>query len=60
METMLMNLYPVTYVFGKDIKLLNIYHSSNYDEKDFIKYLPLEYLNLWKQDSKEWAKSIYY
>jgi len=55
-----MNLYPVTYVFGKDIKLLNIYHSSNYDEKDFIKYLPLEYLNLWKQDSKEWAKSIYY
>ncbi len=58
--TMFRNLYLVPYIFGEDIPPYEIKHFSNFEEKEFIEYLPEEYLNLWDSESKEWAKSVYY
>lgn len=59
-NTMFSNLYLVPYIFGEDIPPYEFQHFSNFEEKDTIEYLPEEFLNLWDDESKEWAKSVYY
>jgi tetratricopeptide (TPR) repeat protein len=60
MQTMLLNLYLFPHVFGEEIKRFDFHHSLSWNEKEMLEYLPEEYENLWDEDSKEWAKSVYY
>ncbi len=60
MQTMLINLYLVPYIFGDDINKYNFRHFLNSETKEILAYLPDEYANLWDKEAKEWAKSVYY
>lgn len=59
-QTILLNLYLVPHIFGEDIDEYTFQHSSNWDEKEMLNYLPEEYAYMWDEESKEWVKSVYY
>ncbi len=56
LQTMLMNLYLIEHLIGKQIKSYNIWHASNYEGPEYIEYVPKEYLAMWNDDEIEWVK----
>ncbi|MFC2085091.1 hypothetical protein ACFLS9_08545 [Bacteroidota bacterium] len=58
--TMLQNLYLIPHILGNDQPVYNMWHSSNVEEKEYLEYLPVEYVQLWDEKSKSWLRNIYF
>lgn len=58
--TMLQNLYLVPHIIGNDQPVYNMWHSSNIEEKEYLDYLPPEFVQLWDQKAISWARTTYY
>ncbi len=54
-QTMLSNLYLVPHLLGRDQDELDIWHSSNLEEKSFLDYVPPEIWGLWDATALRWA-----
>jgi hypothetical protein len=58
-QTMLKNLYLLPRLLGIEQTVLDIWHSSNWDEKEYAEFAPPEVFELWTDEEKEWVKEIY-
>ena len=58
-QAMLSNLYLLPYLFGLQISELGIWHGSSDEEPGFLEEIPQAYLDLWQDDEREWAASLY-
>ena len=58
-QTMLMNLYLVPCLLSIETPRLDIWHSSNMAEPEYLEYLPEEHLDLWDEPALAWAKTVY-
>lgn len=58
-QTMLMNLYLVPCLLSIETPRLDIWHSSNMEEPEYVEYLPGEYLDLWDKNALAWARLVY-
>jgi hypothetical protein len=58
-QAMLSNLYLLPRLLGIEQPKLNIWHSSNVDQKEYLQYLPHEFLKLWDVQALQWAREIY-
>jgi len=58
-QTMLSNLYLVPHLLGREQDELDIWHSSNYEEKEFLDYVPPEIWALWDAPALQWAAETY-
>lgn len=56
-QTMFKNVYLVEHLIGKKIKPYDIWHASNYEEPEYLEYVPAEYLEMWGKEEIEWAKN---
>ncbi len=59
LQTMLLNLYLIPHLLGLEQKELDIWHWSNFAEKDYVQYTPPEILGLWDEQAREWAKETF-
>lgn len=58
-QTMLRNLYLLPRLLGIDQEILDIWHSSNWDEKEYAESAAPEIFELWTDEEKEWAMEVY-
>jgi hypothetical protein len=58
-QALLSNLYLIPHLLGRPISELDIWHGSSDAEPDFLEYIPQPYLDLWRDDEKEWAANLY-
>ncbi len=58
-DAMLSNLYMLPHLFGFEQSLLDIWHSSNFEEKDYITQVPPELYKLWDEPALRWAQGLY-
>ena len=58
-ETMLANLYLIPHLLGQPQPKLDLWHSSNWDEKDYAEAAPHELLALWDLAARQWASATY-
>ncbi len=59
-QTMLKNLYLFPRLLGIKQEILDIWHSSNWDKKEYAESAPLEIFELWTGEEKGWVRKIYY
>lgn len=59
-QTMLSNLYLVPHLLGAEQAELDIWHGSNWAEKDYLNYVPDEFLALWDKDARQWLAETYH
>ena len=59
LQTMLSNLYLIPHLLGREQDELDIWHSSNYEEKEFLDYVPPEIWALWDAPALQWAAEMY-
>ena len=59
LQTMLSNLYLIPHLLGFEQPELDIWHGSNIDQKDYLGYIPSEFLALWDEAALQWAKETY-
>jgi hypothetical protein len=59
MQTAFQNLYLIPHLIGQDIDELDIWHSSNYVEKEYLDNFPQEYLNLWTVEDIAWVQEYW-
>jgi len=59
LQTMLSNLYLIPQLLGREQDELDIWHSSNYEEKEFLDYVPPEIWALWDAPALQWAAETY-
>ncbi len=58
-QTMLSNLYLIPYLLGRDQEELDIWHGSNWAQKDFVEYVPPEIWAVWDAPALQWAAETY-
>ena len=58
-QTMLKNLYLIPHLLGIKQEILDIWHSSNWDEKRYAESAAPEIIELWTDEEKEWARKVY-
>jgi hypothetical protein len=58
-QTMLSNLYLVPHLLGLVQEELDIWYGSNFDEKDYLRYVPPEVYVLWDEPALQWARETY-
>ena len=58
-QTMLKNLYLLPRLLGIKQEILDIWHSSNWDEKEYAESASPEIFELWTDEEKEWAGEVY-
>ncbi|MGD9048300.1 MAG: hypothetical protein PVF77_09620 [Anaerolineae bacterium] len=58
-QTMLSNLYLIPHLLGREQDELDIWHSTNYEQKDFLEYVPPEIWALWDAPALQWAGETY-
>jgi hypothetical protein len=58
-QTMLRNLYLLPQLLGIDQEILDIWHSSNWDMKEYAESASPEIIELWTDEEKEWIRKIY-
>jgi hypothetical protein len=58
-QTMLSNLYVIPHLLGLEQDELDIWHSSNLEQKDYVQYAPPEIWALWDGQALEWARETY-
>jgi hypothetical protein len=59
LQTMLSNLYLMPHLLGREQDELDIWHGSNYEQKDFLQYVPPEIWGLWDAPALQWAEEMY-
>ncbi len=59
-QTMLANLYLIPHLLGQPQSEYNIRHSSNWDQADYMAYIPAELFALWDDEARQWAGEQYY
>ncbi len=59
-ETMLKNLYLIPHALGLNPERLDIWHSSNYEETEYLSYLPPVVMELCTQAELEWISEQYH
>ena len=59
-QTMLSNLYLIPHLLGLKQAELDIWHTSNLEQKDFITYIPPELFDLWDEEALQWANKTYH
>ncbi len=59
LQTMLLNLYLIPHLLGMGQENLDIWHGSNWAEKDYLQYAPSEIVGLWDPQALAWAKETY-
>ena len=58
-ELMLSNLYLIPNIIGKDIQEYNIWHSSNYEQIDYVQYIPSEVRSKINETEIKWITLLY-
>ncbi|MBM3282740.1 hypothetical protein FJY90_00665 [Candidatus Gottesmanbacteria bacterium] len=58
-QTMLKNLYLIPRLLGIKQEILDIWHSSNWDEKEYSESILPEIFELWTDEEKEWVMEVY-
>jgi hypothetical protein len=58
-QTMLSNLYVIPHLLGREQDELDIWHGSNYEQKEFLEYVPPEIWALWEGPALRWAQQMY-
>ena len=58
-QAMLSNLYMIPHLLGLEQDDLDIWHSSNMEEKHYLQHAPAEIWELWDEDALEWARQTY-
>jgi hypothetical protein len=53
---MLANLYLIPHLLGAPIEKLDLRHSFNWEEPDYVHFIPEEYFALWTEAEREWAR----
>jgi hypothetical protein len=59
-QAMLSNLYLLPHLLGLEQPVLDIWHASNIEQKDYLAYIPPEFLALWDQAALQWANETYH
>lgn len=59
-QTMLMNLYLIPYVLGIEQAEYEMWHSSNLEYPDYVKFVSSEIIQLWKPDELTWMNETYH
>ena len=60
MQTAFQNLYLIPHLIGEDIDPLDIWHLSNYAEKEYLEDIPGEYWRLWSEEDINWAREYWH
>lgn len=58
-DLMLSNLYMIPAITGNAVPEYDIWHASNYEFIDYVRYTPAKVLDSIKQDEIEWMKTLY-
>jgi hypothetical protein len=58
-QTMLSNLYLIPHLLGREQDELDIWHGSNYEQKEFLEYVPPEIWALWDSSALRWVQKMY-
>lgn len=58
-QTMMQNLYLIPHLLKIEQPEYQIWHSSNWEEKAHVDYLPVEYEELWDDEALEWMAETY-
>jgi hypothetical protein len=56
---MLSNLYLIPHLLGREQDELDISYSTNYEQKEFLEYVPPEIWALWDGPALRWAQEMY-
>jgi uncharacterized protein len=59
LHAMLSNLYMIPHLLGLEQNRLDIWHSSNFADIDYLQYVPPEIWTLWDQAALQWAHETY-
>jgi len=59
LQTVLSNLYLIPHLLGREQDELDIRHASNYEQKEFLQYVPPEIWALWDAPVLQWAEETY-
>ena len=58
LQTMFGNLYLIPHLLGEDQPELDIWYGA-FEHKEYIDYVPPEFLELWDEEALQWAKDVY-
>ena len=58
-QTMLSNLYLIPHLLGRQQDELDIWHATNYEQTDYLEYVPAEIWALWDASALQWAEATY-
>ena len=58
-RAMLSNLYLLPHLLDIEQPRLDIWHSTNWERKDYIEQGPSELFKLWDEQASRWAKELY-
>jgi tetratricopeptide (TPR) repeat protein len=58
-QTMLMNLYLLPHLLGIQQEPFNIWHASNWAQASYLQEAPPEFLALWDEAARHWARTQY-
>lgn len=58
-QAMLSNLYLLPFLLNIEQPSLDIWHSSNWEGKDYIEHGPSELLRIWDEQALQWARELY-
>jgi hypothetical protein len=58
-QTMLSNLYLIPHLLGREQDELGIWHATNYEQTDYLEYVPAEIWALWDASALRWAEETY-
>ena len=59
LQTMFSNLYLIPHLLGYDQGILDVEHSSNWESKEYLNFIPAEIFELWSKEELKWVKAVY-
>ena len=58
-HTMLLNVYLIPELLDEPQEEIEMWHGCNRSEIQYLEYVPEEFLNLWDQAARDWAREQY-
>ena len=58
-DLMFSNLYLIPYIIGQDVQEYDIWHCSNYEEIEYLDYIPEEVIKCLKKTEIDWIERTY-
>ncbi len=58
-QTMLLNLYVIPDLLGEQQEEIEMWHGCSRSEIEYLEYVPEEFLKLWHQPARDWAREQY-